>query len=516
MNVPIDQFIRNDWTKFPPGMIIQSATPKVLEECYEKQLQNSKYQDFLQKTNATIFGTLDDHDMGCNNADSTFEYKTESALAFLHFTGETYLSPVYQRAQLGYGVYGVKLFDFNSNHTNYLVPDMDAAIDPDILEDVDRYNDMTQGKDDHRRNYSNHSVAIFFLDVRTHRTPWGKGLKGWTPNYDGDFLGERQWQWLEKAVLRSQASVNIFVQGLQVHPYRFPDANFAEVWAQFPRARQRLYDTILASENIKAPILVSGDVHMAQFMRKDCVKYDERYNPQTPRKPFIEVTTSGMTHSWGTCFFSSERMHKSWKRFYYHFISQTFMSLSHLLLPMPDLMRADLSSVPSGNPQQQRRRKLYENGGGEGSMQGKQYALGLNVGEFEFDWEDHTLTVRILGDKLNAPPLLSGTWTFEQLSAIEPLPGSLANVHLTEKYGRYQMDRFVEPGKYMCMNHRHPASIYHVLSGYLAMTLVMLLLSFGPYILLTWLIIRYGILNKKKEMMLQIRGANTPDNNQVP
>jgi hypothetical protein len=462
-------------------MIVQSATPEILQECYEKQTRNQGYQHFLQQTQATIFGTLDDHDMGCNNADSHYEYKTESALAFLNFTGESHDSPVYKRAQLGYGVYGVKLFDFASNYTHYLVNDWDAAIDPDlVIPDTKGMDDDDNGDS----KYSNHSVAIFFLDVRTHRSPWGKGLKGWTPNYQGDFLGERQWQWLEKAVARSNASVNIFVQGLQVHPYRFPDANFAEVWAQFPRARQRLYDTILANP-VKAPLLVSGDVHMAQFMRKDCVKYDERYDAKASQRPLIEVTTSGMTHSWGTCFFSSERMHTSWKRFYYHFMSKTFMSLSHFLLPMPDLMNAGSAVNKNSEPL-----KLYESGGGEGSKQGKQFALGLNVGEFEFNWEEHTLTVRILGAELNAPPLLSGKWTFDQLSGIQELPGSLANVQLTEKYGGFQMDRFVEPGQYLCMNHRPPASMYHVLFGYLAMTIVMLLLIFGPYIILTWMLMR--------------------------
>ena len=50
-------------------MIVQSATPQILTECYEKQKSNEGYQNFLYQTKATIFGTLDDHDMGINNAD---------------------------------------------------------------------------------------------------------------------------------------------------------------------------------------------------------------------------------------------------------------------------------------------------------------------------------------------------------------------------------------------------------------------------------------------------------------
>jgi alkaline phosphatase D len=87
---------------------------------------------------------------------------------------------------------------------------------------------------------------------------------------DGDFLGEKQWEWFENSVRRSKASVNVIVSGLQFHGNRGPDGNLAEGWSKYPRSQQRLYDLLL-EENVQSPILISGDVHMTQLSRKDCI-----------------------------------------------------------------------------------------------------------------------------------------------------------------------------------------------------------------------------------------------------
>jgi len=213
-----DYNIGKVWTKFPPEDILSTATPERLEKFYRKQLLHPAYQSFLKKSNATIFGTIDDHDMGCNNGDKDFIYKKESNIAFLNFTGENIASPIFQRALKGYGVYGVKLFDFDRENGNTLVADEEAGIDPDV----------DTSSQQHEISYSNKTVAIFVLDVRTNRSPWGKGWKSWSPDYDGDFLGEHQWRWFETAIKRSKASINIIVNGIQVHPYQFANVNVAE------------------------------------------------------------------------------------------------------------------------------------------------------------------------------------------------------------------------------------------------------------------------------------------------
>jgi hypothetical protein len=121
--------------------------------------------------------------MGCDNADGEFVYAKESGRAFVEFTGEDERSPIYRRADLGLGVYGVKLFDFDRPEGNQLLSDIDAAIDPDII----------RGPVEPVPTYSNKSVAVFVLDCRTNKTPWKHGADKYQYDFDGDFLGETQW-----------------------------------------------------------------------------------------------------------------------------------------------------------------------------------------------------------------------------------------------------------------------------------------------------------------------------------
>jgi len=201
--------ITDTFTKKFGGLIKrrECATVESLREIYEEQFTHPGYQDFLfhspNNKNITVFGTIDDHDYGCNNGDSTFQYSKESGLAFLNFTNEPINSPIYKRAKKGLGVYGVKVFDFDRPKGSHLVPDEEAAVDPDVKEILVNRSPT----------YSKKSVAIFVLDVRTNKTPWSSGMDRFKPNKEGDFLGGEQWQWFEKALSHSKATVNIIVQG---------------------------------------------------------------------------------------------------------------------------------------------------------------------------------------------------------------------------------------------------------------------------------------------------------------
>jgi hypothetical protein len=53
----------------------------------------------------------------------------------------------------------------------------------------------------------------------------------------------------------------------------------------------------------------------------------------------------------------------------------------------------------------------------DGGRKGLQYALDRNFGEFEFDWDKGTVTVRVLGDNLDhRQVLLSTSWSLDLLS----------------------------------------------------------------------------------------------------
>lgn len=488
-----DIHLGNDWTKFPPMPIMSPATPERLRKLYDIQRKNPAYAKFLKQTNATIFGTIDDHDMGMNNADETYEFKRESAVEFLNFVGEDRQSAMFQRAWKGYGVYGVKVFDFGNSkgRDTFLLSDEEAGMDPDVVGYVESTKrDMPSSS---AKQYKEKRVAIFLLDARTNRTPWGHGLDAWKRNYSGDFLGERQWKWFEHAIAKSDAALNIIVNGLQVHPFRHPNCNAAEQWSQFPTSRQRLYDAIMR-DDVRAPILVTGDVHMAQIMRKDCwlrkKDHGGSFSPARSRpRPLVEFTTSGMTHSWGTVFASSEKFHKTWRYLPMHILSKSVMTVAHWILPMPDVMVSQLSSTLSSDNFEKESETagsgLYENGGAEGAKHGKQYSLEKNFGEIEIFWENNTIAVRALGEDESAPPLLSASFSLDELSGTQIMPGSIDNIQSYQYSGRFMLDgSIVDDSQTICVNHRGPASIIHFIFGFVAMTILVSIFLLGPQLLL--------------------------------
>lgn len=372
------------------------------------------------------------------------------------------------RASAGYGVYGVKVFDFDRPKGQNVLSDWEAGIDPDVVPN-----------DGGPVMYSNKTVAVFVLDVRSNKSPWKKGSEAYRPDLDGDFLGERQWEWFETALSRSRAAVNIIVNGLQVHANIFPNGNMAESWGKYPRSQQRLFDTLL-QDSVSAPILISGDVHMAQFMRKDC-KSD--INESTFR-PIVEMTTSGMTHSWGSLP-SGPIDRPDWRPtasdHWGSFLGRTLMSLLNNICPWTDVMlntrRASSSKLVQNKPE------LAESGGAEGAKTGKQFSLEKNFGELEFDWDKRTVTMRAIGE--HGAPLLSAKWAMDQLSGRSEMPGSLVTAR---DYAHAQENALVH-GTWTCVNHRGQVNAMHHMVGHVISGAAMTLLLTFPCIALLYVMI---------------------------
>ena len=296
-----------------------------------------------------------------------------------------------------------------------------------------------------------------------------------------DFLGAEQWEWFLSALANSKARVNIIVSGLQVHTDRFPnDGNVVEEWSKFNGARDMLYDVILNS-GARSLLLISGDVHMSQFLRKDCIRStdlqtwnggDEKANPpHPPKRSLIEVTTSGMTHSWGTSF-SSQPKHHTWPLWpYSYLVSRTFMTICHYVCPWNEIIIRKTGQEDAMV------------GSGDGST-GKQYYLGLNFAELEFDFnqgEDSmsgsgAVKVRVFGRNENEPPKLEARWTFDELSGATDLPGMTAKV-----------EDFVSLGTggssdWICLPYRGLPSSLHYYAAIAIQFVVFCFLFFMPYI----------------------------------
>lgn len=346
------------------------ASPDYLRYLLNKQRNVPSYRALLD-TNISIFGTIDDHDYGTNNGDRTFRWKTENGIEFVKFLGLDKDSAMARRASNGLGVYGVQVYDFSRDDISQRpLTDLEAGLDPDVVPILSKTSD--NNNNDNNNQNSNKLVAVFVLDVRTNKTPWPKSFRErfFSSSKRGDFLGEEQSKWFETAIGRSNAAVNIVVNGLPVHGDRYYDGNIIETWSNFPDAQHRLYQALL-QPNIKNPILVTGDAHYAQLQQKDC-----RHSSRTKGiRPIYEVTTSGMTHAWGNTQSStcgrknSKALCRLW---YYNNVMKLTIHAMHWLSPWKELIVDEATS------------KL-------------QYSLDLNVAEFEFDWDRRIVVTNILG-----------------------------------------------------------------------------------------------------------------------
>jgi alkaline phosphatase D len=434
------------------GSVVVPATPHVLKDLYHNLTVDKGYSQAVLDSNMTVLGIIDDHDYGQNNGDQTYAYRTESAVLYLDFlktkNEATNLDRMAQRAAAGKGVYGVKVFDFARPQQQQLLSDEEAGLEPDtqVLDVVSTSTSL-----------SNQMVAIFLLDVRSNKTPWKTGEdRSFKPDYSGDFLGEEQWNWFETALKKSTASVNIIVTGLQVHADRFFDGALVEGWDRFPSSQHRLYQAVL-SANVQAPILVSGDVHMAELLRKNC-----RRRRDSTSRTLLEVTTSGMTHSWGTNLCARPHTSVHCRTPYFQYSLSVGMHFAHWIGAWSDLVQIDESKAE------------------EGAKAGTQYSLDRNFGEFEFDWEKRQVRIRILG--LETTPLLSTVWDMDYLS------GPAAGIHnnfVTDADYLYKKlaPHGIQENDWICVNHGgHPSLAYKML-GVVAPISCVLMMMLIPFIL---------------------------------
>lgn len=200
----------------------------VLREKFQLASNNPEY--IRIKERASILGTWDDHDFGANDIGKEFGPKAESQVEFLDFLAVPADSPRRERE----GVYHFQ--DFGP-----------------------------EGK----------QVRVILLDTRYHRDEIGS---------DGTILGEEQWKWLQEALRKSEAQINILVSSIQVLPteHRF------EKWSNFTKERERLF-ALLAEEDVPPVLILSGDRHLAEISldRSSC------------GYPLYEFTSSSLNHSFG-------------------------------------------------------------------------------------------------------------------------------------------------------------------------------------------------------------------------
>lgn len=215
---------------------------EVMLNKYKLQRSHPEYQQFIAK--CPVLGIWDDHDYGENDAGKNYAKKAESKKLMLDF----------------------------------LEVPVDAEVRKQVHGAHQSYTFGPQGK----------QVKVILLDARYFRDDLVKdnvANRRYKANESGDILGEVQWQWLEKELRESTAQVHIIGSGIQV----IPEDHGWEKWANFPKARKRLFD-LMARTKPANPLLISGDRHIAEL---------SKYQPQGLAYPIYELTASGLTHTWG-------------------------------------------------------------------------------------------------------------------------------------------------------------------------------------------------------------------------
>jgi hypothetical protein len=183
----------------------------------------------------------------------------------------------------------------------------------------------------------------------------------------------------------------------------------------------------------------------------------------------MELTTSGMTHSWGrvsTPFLTQDGERDrvtEWIEQASSIVASVFMHTLHQLSPWKSLVNSRSDNDGSGN---------Y--GGLEGSKRGLQYSLERNFGELEFDWKERSVTIRSLGEDPLAPPLIAARVSMDQLSGKEGMSDLLKN----PMNGRDQSHgaSSQHDDDWVCLEYRGPVSQADELLGYTSAAIALIII----------------------------------------
>lgn len=201
------------------------------------------------KATCPVYATWDDHDYGVNDGGAEYPKKRESQQVFLDF----FDAPADDVRRTREGVYSSRVF-----------------------------------------GPAGRRIQLILLDARYFRSPLktgfqpgepGDGYRGrYVPNTDADatVLGEVQWKWFEEQ-LKVPAELRLIGTGVQV----VTDEHGSEMWANFPRERARLLETIRKTK-AEGVVFLSGDRHLSEIAK---LPADD---PLGVGYPLFDVTSSSL------------------------------------------------------------------------------------------------------------------------------------------------------------------------------------------------------------------------------
>ncbi|KPH65024.1 alkaline phosphatase family protein [Pseudoalteromonas sp. NEC-BIFX-2020_002] len=223
----------------------------VLADKYQRLGAKSGFKTLTAKT--PIIAMWDDHDYGQNDAGKEYPHKEASRQIMLDFWQEPAGSKRRTRPD---GIYTSYMYGAGDQTIQVIMPDL-------------RWN----------RDTLNH---VSELEYYTKRKLANQGPYSPSTVKNASMLGETQWQWLEKELIKP-AKIKIIASSLQL----LPDFTGWESWANFPNDRARLF-TLIKKHKVNGVIIISGDTHWGEISQ-----YTEQLD-----YPLTEMTSSGLTEKW--------------------------------------------------------------------------------------------------------------------------------------------------------------------------------------------------------------------------
>lgn len=258
-----DAFVWTGDSIYPPTRGIASL--ELLEEEYHHMKHNESLGYSSFEPPMGIYGTYDDHDFGGNDLGEEMPQKPERAAAFLNFLNQQVSTDderhgIYHSVEWGEAPRKVKLIllDTRWHRQDHCIPSV-AHLVPlgAAISCITRW--LTAGL----------LLPDYIPKCRKPRT----------------IIGQEQWTWLEEQVQNSSAQVNVVVSSIQV----LTTNPVMESWGHYPEERARLFKLL---NGVSGTVLLSGDVHHAEIASP--LPNDNN------KSTFVEVTSSGMTHTCAT------------------------------------------------------------------------------------------------------------------------------------------------------------------------------------------------------------------------
>ncbi len=245
----------------------------VMQRKYQKQAEKPEFKQLVDST--SVIAIWDDHDYGENDAGQGYKEKEGAREIMLDFWQEPKDSARRIRPD---GIYTSYLYGEEGKRIQIIMPDL-------------RWNRTSLKK-------------LSFIEYEKQKRKNNKGP--YLPQDDevSQMLGEEQWQWLEKELLKP-AEIKIIASSLQL----LPEFTGWESWANFPRERDRLLHFI-KENNINGVLMISGDTHWGELSK---VEIDKFY-------PLYEVTSSGLNQEWKKVSPNKHRIADPYSKVNYGFI----------------------------------------------------------------------------------------------------------------------------------------------------------------------------------------------------